>query len=484
MLECVPMMEQFYRQNRWWTEPAAIVSDRHLQRMAEAALGWEAPLRFRFDRDAIYTLRGARQVGKSTLLKRQVRALLEVGWLPTHIFYVDVELAGLESARELTTALRQYLDAEKPAHTGRCAIFLDEVTRIANWAGAIRGLVDNGELENVTLIATGSHTRDLRAGGERLPGRRGDLSDLDWELRPLGFRDYVALVEPALPLPGALRLPDQAALRASLGRRLPVRPRLAALFRRYLASGGFLVAMNDDARGGKVRAETFQSYRDAIIGEFARAGMRESYLREVVNWMARHLAREFDYRDIASETDIGSKDTARGYVDNLEASYVAMVCYRSVETEQPAPAFRGPKKLFTLDPLFWHLLHAWAASDPDPWPAVMAALQDAGEMGHLAEAVVASHLARVPQAALYYWRRESREVDFLVVSPDASLLAIEVKTQERLDESQARSLAEVGGGLLLTSAQEGELAGGAVYAAPTSEFLVMLDAPALAPCHS
>src|SRR5258707_663703 len=109
--------------------------------MREAPLRWEAPLPFRFDHDAIYTLRGPRQVGKSTALKRQIEALLGEGWPARRVLYVDVELAGLEQARDLVSALRAYLDGERSPtveEPGRLAIFLDEVTRVQGWAGAIR----------------------------------------------------------------------------------------------------------------------------------------------------------------------------------------------------------------------------------------------------------------------------------------------------------------------------------------------------------
>ena len=99
---------------------------------------------------------------------------------------------------------------------------------------------------------------------------------------------------------------------------------------------------------------------------FTRAGLRESYLREVVNWVAAHLGQEFDARGIAADTDIGSKDTARTYIDNLVACYAVLVSYRTPSLTVPSPAFRSPKKLHPLAPLLWHLVRAWAASDPDP----------------------------------------------------------------------------------------------------------------------
>ena len=216
------MLDQFARQNRWWLDPAGIAGDRHLRQLAQAPIRWEPPLPFRFDRDAIYTLRGRRQVGKSTLLKRQIADLLANGWPARAILYLDVELAGLETASDLVEALRAYLDSQASLRdtslTGgseRVAIFLDEVTRVQDWAGAVRGLVDNDELLDVTLVATGSHTTDLRRGGERLPGRRGGGQELDLECLPLSFRECVRLLEPELPLPAPVATFTPSDLRSS-----------------------------------------------------------------------------------------------------------------------------------------------------------------------------------------------------------------------------------------------------------------------------
>ena len=143
------MLDQLARQNRWWADRSSIARDRHLRRLRESPRQWLPPLPFRFDRDAVYTVRGPRQVGKSTILKRQVEALLKEAWPAQHALYLDVELAGLEHARDLTEALRAYTDFARVPGNGalpRLAIFLDEVTRIPEWAGAIRGLIDNDEL--------------------------------------------------------------------------------------------------------------------------------------------------------------------------------------------------------------------------------------------------------------------------------------------------------------------------------------------------
>jgi predicted AAA+ superfamily ATPase len=493
------MLDQFARQNRWWLDPASVERDRHLRQLAQAPIRWEPPLPFRFDRDGIYTLRGPRQVGKSTILKRQIADLLADGWPAGYILYLDVELAGLESARDLVEAIRSYLDsldswlnAGPTGVSERVAIFLDEVTRVRDWAGAIRGLVDNDELLDVTLIATGSHTTDLRRGGERLPGRRGGGQELDLECLPLSFREYVAVSEPGLLLPPTVTTFTRDPLRASRHDRALLRSRLTPLLERYLLSGGFLTTLNDLARHGQVTAESFQAYREAIAGEFTRAGLREAYLRELIDWLGQHLGQELDYRGIAADTDIGSKDTARNYLDHLVEVYAAVLMHRTTSITAPGPAFRSPKKVHPIDPLFWHLIRAWAASDPDPWPAAVETMTRPEEVGHIVESVVSVHMQRAFGDRVYFWRTsDGREIDIVIASreprrtesPDINAQLAEVKYQRQVDARDARALISAGGGVLVTRSFDGDLADDAVYALPVADALLLLDAPALAPAR-
>lgn len=453
---------------------------------------WEPPLPFAFERDAVYTLRGPRQVGKSTVLKRQIARLLADGWPARRLLYLDVELAGLQTGRDLVEAIRAYIDSERSSieDSGeRLAIFLDEVTRVSGWAGAVRGLVDNDELRGVTVIATGSHATDLRQDGERLPGRRGGGRELDLELLPLCFREYLALVAPELPQPAPVEAFVPSQVRERRRERTLVRPHTDAHLERYLLVGGFLSALNDMARHGAVLAETYQSHREAIAGEFTRAGLREAYLRELIDWLARHLGQELDYRGIAADTDIGSKDTARLYLDHLIETYAALLVHRTTSLRSPAPAFRSPRKLHPVDPLFWHLIRSWAVSDPDPWPAALEAMTRSAEVGNLVESVLAVHLRRAFGDRVFFWRASAgRELD-AVIAPsgggreDASAQLVEVKYQRQVDERDARVLRAEGGGVLVTRALDGDLGDGRVCAIPLSDALLLLDAPALAPAR-
>ena len=75
----MPVPFQYVESNPWWRDDEAIEQDRDLRKLSESTIKWEQRLRFyfRLRTDVIYTLRGPRQIGKTTLLKRFVQDLLK-----------------------------------------------------------------------------------------------------------------------------------------------------------------------------------------------------------------------------------------------------------------------------------------------------------------------------------------------------------------------------------------------------------------------
>ena len=160
----MPLTPDHFEENPWWSDPAAIETDHHLQQLKEQPLVYEHDMPFELDVDGVYTLRGPRQVGKTTLLKRLVRQLLERRDVhPRCILYADIGATSVGSDDELQAFLRSFLeDADRREACGRTYILLDEVTGITDWGAAIRALYDRGKLTETTVIATGSHALDVK----------------------------------------------------------------------------------------------------------------------------------------------------------------------------------------------------------------------------------------------------------------------------------------------------------------------------------
>jgi predicted AAA+ superfamily ATPase len=440
------------RDNPWWQDPKAIEEDVHLGRLAEHELSFRHPSPLPIDRDAVLALRGPRQVGKTTLMKRIVRELLEASVPPTSIMYLDVEGANLQTPYELQEAIREFVEWRPPSPGGRRYLFLDEITGIDEWGRAIRVLAGRGTLEGCSVLCTGSHARDVKRGAERAPGRKGDVEAWDWIMMPLSFRDYVSVHDPDLgeklpeldlsDLPGAFEAAQDIALHHE---------NLHPLFERYLLTGGFPHAMSTEAEDGVIPQRVYRLHQEAFRGEIVRAGHREDLFRELVEWVGENrLGGEFSWSDGSGSTSIGSHHTVREYLEDAQAAFLWHILYRVESLDAPARASRSPKKLYPADPFTWHVLNSWVSPSSEPWQEAIELLEDPAELGLLVESVVGDHLCRWRGRFALYYRHSQRkeEIDFTVF--DDKRLLVKVKYRNRIRQSDFSALARHGGGVLVT----------------------------------
>lgn len=143
------MDSRVIRQNPWWSSGTrAMARDPHLTKVEEAPIAWRpVEIPFDFDTDLVYTIRGPRQVGKTTLLKHLIRERLFAERDPRGVLYLDVERAGALSYRDLMDMIEDYLRwSEEMGVGGQRCLFMDEVTGVDKWSTALRALDDAGEL--------------------------------------------------------------------------------------------------------------------------------------------------------------------------------------------------------------------------------------------------------------------------------------------------------------------------------------------------
>lgn len=440
------------RDNPWWQNPDAIADDVHLRRLAERELVFDHPNPLPTDRDAVLALRGPRQVGKTTLMKRIVRALLEGSAPPASIMYLDVEGANLQTPYELQEAIREFVEWSSNTHDGRRYLFLDEITGIEEWGKAIRVLDGRGSIEGCSILCTGSHARDVKRGAERAPGRKGDVEAWDWIMMPLSFRDYISAHDARpeeLPDLDLFDLRDAFEAAQDVGLH---HERLRPLFERYLLTGGFPHAMSSEAHDGVIQRRIYRLHQEAFRGEIVRAGHREDLFRELVEWVGENrLGREFSWADGSGNTAIGSHHTVREYLEDAQAAFLWHIMYRVENIDAPVRARRSPKKLYAADPFSWHVLSSWVSARDEPWREAVELLDDPAELGLLVESVVGDHLCRWRGRFALYYRHPQRkeEIDFVLFDDDDRLL-VEVKYRNRIRESDLSALARRGGGVLVT----------------------------------
>ncbi len=449
----------FIRDNPWWKAVDNIDRDPDLVRLGHASVRFEHAIPFAVDVDAVFSLRGPRQVGKSTLLKRAIHHLLRRKAVPPRcVLYTDVEGAGFTTHVRLRHALLSYLTWARTAEHDqqRLYLFLDEVTGVKDWGTAIRALFREGALTNVTVVVTGSHALDVARGGETAPGRRGErmIAEPDWIMMPLAFRDYLTAHNASLAsaLPTVDLFTPRQAYEAAAEIQLH-QDQILALFNRYLLTGGYPHSASEEKDVGYVSVGTYGIYREAIIGQMRRAGHDSGPFREVVSWAAKgRLGQEFSWNDVSGDTEIGSKDTARRYLENAERLFLWHVLYRANALRSPSPAIRSPKKLFPADPFAWHMLASWAAGERDPWSGSLTRLADATYRGAFVESVAGDHFIRGYGRFALYHRPDkghgaTEEIDF-VLHRDLAQALVEVKYRRSLKPDHRKHLANHGGGIL------------------------------------
>ncbi|MBI4602021.1 MAG: ATP-binding protein [Planctomycetes bacterium] len=365
-------------------------------------------------------LRGPRRVGKTVSLKLLVAQLIEErGWDGRTISYLTFDtVRTLAQAEEI---LRE-------AVHGRALrlLIVDEVTALSGWQRVIKKLRDDGTLARPCVLLTGSSSHDLKAGSERLAGRRG-----------------------AVPLPDQILLPmPYPAFLEQIGRAgIAVEPREA--IRAYLEAGGFPFRVEryvESMRGtGRYEpAEDLQVFDDVIFYELTRRRLDRSIALEVLGRLSSISTSAVSYEGFAKAIT-ASRDTARKYLDVLGDAFL-LATISSYDTGRGRVAPKKNRKFLWIDPALGYLA---------PW------LRQ-GEAAR-AEWLVGAALLRQFEARLweglssprnvFTWKSKAgNEVDYLVVDRSRRLLfPVEVKHQRAIADWDFQVMERAfGKGLLVT----------------------------------
>jgi len=188
------------KQNPWWKDKININNDPKIQILEKAIIKWTPEIINEFDltKDVVYSLRGPRQTGKTTLTKIIIKKELETK-NQNAIFYFSCDLI-VSNAKELEEIINTYIDWADKITTDRKLIIIDEISEVKNWEKAIKRIIDQKSNNNKTFILTGSHSIDIYKSVEKLPGRRGEDAGTHTHkvFYPMSFREYVKTTKPIL----------------------------------------------------------------------------------------------------------------------------------------------------------------------------------------------------------------------------------------------------------------------------------------------
>lgn len=438
----------------WWSDPGAIETDAYVAAWERSSVRWYPSILgdFTLDKDAVYTLRGARQIGKTTSIKLLIRTLLHKGVRPHNILFYSCDIAG--DPNGLYGVVGEYLRHRERDKSERTFIFLDEISSVRKWQMAIKRLWDRGSLKNCTVLATGSHTVDLTYTTERLPGRRGNLNEaMDKVFRPLSFLEFAMLTDKHLSkkisaLGGAHR--RDAMLDAAFSGSVPgpLRPLLAdldalnACLTDYAACGGIPRIVEEALRRREIPEDAYASYLDAMLGDFASFRRRKGTVEGIVAALIDSVGRPVSWTSLAKKTGIPNESTVMSYVSILEEIFTLSIM-RQYDAKSKHIKPIGGRKIHFADPFYLHALNGWVKRT-EAYHASQKLLADERSAGPVVEGIVAGHLIRMAfrrspkkpwfrhSMYLAYWKYgPQKEVDF-VYNDGAVEVPIEVRFTNRL----------------------------------------------------
>ncbi len=243
---------------------------------------------------------GIRRCGKSTLLRQVMKSAQNFAYFN----FEDPRIAGMESGDLLK------LDSVLTEAYGKFDVYLlDEIQNIEGWETFVRSMLDRQK----HFVITGSNASLLsRELGTKLTGRH-----LRHELFPFSYGEFLKFTSSAAG-------PDS--------------------FGEYTRLGGF----PEYIRYG--RNEILQELLNNILARdiVVRQKLRNSkILKEMALYLLSNTGVEFSYNKLAKMFNLGSTNSAIGYVSYLEDSYLLFTVSKfdySVKKQAISP-----KKVYSID---------------------------------------------------------------------------------------------------------------------------------------
>ena len=425
--------------NHWWKGKEYIREDKHIKEFEEKEYKWQPELLNQLSLlpNNTYSLRGPRQVGKTTLIKLIIKRLLERKIDEKSIFFWNCD--ELTDFRELSSVIREYLEFAKTNQIQKKYIFLDEVSRIKNWQMIIKSLSDSGELKDCCLMITGSNTLDIKYGFERLAGRTGK-SGKDFFLLPLNFSEYIFLIKPEIA--SKIKKVENISIKEINEKIESARifdSELKILFNQYLITGGFPLVINEFFSNKKIPDYAYEIYAKWITGDIVKWGKQEKILMQLMRAIISKQSSAISWDSLAKESEIKSHKTVSVYVEDLENMFALIVLY-FLELNKKIPDYNKNKKLYFSDPFIYHVFNKKIN------------FKDNEVIPSLIESAVISNLARLPGEnmpyQIYYWKNK-KEVDALVKIKE-NIFPFEVKYQEKIFKQDYEGLHYFNKGILVT----------------------------------
>lgn len=386
-------------QNPWWDNKDAIAKDEKVKRVIAAGEKLVIALE-----DKNLVMIGPRQLGKTTALKYDIyKKIMKEEINPKQILYYS-----FDTARDFE-AISDTINTFISSGEGKRYLYLDEVSFVKEWQRAIKFFLDSNEARNTRVYITGSSSINLKK--ELFPGREIQVR----EFLPSDFREF-AMALGSEQLSVFLAKNGSASIRDAVNasqRALPYFKELSKLFKMFIQTGGYPLAVFDYRSGSALSETTVETHWNAFLSDVSKADKSVETATALIREVLKSYSSKANMSKIAREAGVLSHVTAREYVELFRELFI--LDYIFPINRASTPLFRKERKIYLKDPFLFNMF------------AKKLNVEIADEESKVVEGIVCSHLERVFKKVGYL--QNEKEVDF--VANDA---AIEVKWQTKADE--------------------------------------------------
>lgn len=420
----ISAIEIIHEQNPWWDDPNIIDNDEYVKRYTKSKFPWfpEFLEKLRFE-PSIYSVRGPRRIGKTTLIKYIIKQLIDKGIEPRDIIYASCD--SLTSWTELRDILRIY--AGKPR---KKYIFIDEASFILEWSRAIKYTFDVGFLRDDFVLITGSHAMDILRGVERLPGRRGQ--GVDFVLLPATFGEFVRTIDNKFYLRIISSDDPVYEMYSNLST-------LRSLFEKYLLAGGFPKAQHEVMEAGRVSHNFMMEFITYLKGDALKEKLDVNALLLSARRILETLTIPVSWRTLSNRTGY-HHEKIKEHIEFLRMAFAVDYIYPPRQTKNgPIPDTNKNRKIYPLDPFITYTFHSWIYGTENHTKIVERWLRTPEKRGQLIESIILRHLIQWTsnnifseeiRRNIFYISTGKREIDFFAVRNNIAL-AIESKERKR-----------------------------------------------------
>jgi hypothetical protein len=364
------------------------------------------------ENNKIIILIGARQVGKTSLMKKLSEEVGKDG----NTAFLDMDMAANLEKGESLEKFMDFLYLNGYTEKGeRFYIFVDEFQRSRNLANIFKNIYDH--YENIKIIASGSSSLTIKNNlKESLAGRK-----FIFEVHPLDFEEFLIFKQDEKALGYYRNIPRLKSNEAEL-------PELLNKYlNEFLAFGGYPeVALTDGQENKKKLLESiFDLYIEKDIMIFSDIENIPAF-KKILEILAVNNGQLINYDRLSKEAGIHNR-TVRSYLSLIEDTYIVKKV-KPFHSNKNKELIKTPKYYFLDIGARNYFLNNF--SD----------LNKRVDKGQIWETYILQELIKNGFNKVKFWRTKTgKELDF-ILEEEGGVLPVEVKYKSKGNKSHLNNI--------------------------------------------